>query len=121
MKKLMIMLGSIFFIALATNAQPQIEKSEEITQNEVPVVVLKSFERDFLSHGGLDVDGKWTVQYGFVKNEEGMDIPDPNTYTFTLKTKKGDNPVVVSYLPNGETEEAIGLTEFRKNTPDEKD
>lgn len=111
-----VLLLSLFVFTIDSVAQVEVEKTKAISQDEVPVIVLRSFERDFLDFGGLEAPGKWKVKYDFVRGQNGGNTPRPQAYIFELKQKDTNSKtdrVVAVYFPNGEVEEVIGLEKAR--------
>lgn len=114
MKRIGIIMVSLLTVMSVSRAQNvQITKEAKITQNEVPVEVLQSFERDFYSLGGLDAEGQWSVEYSPTNVFQGEELPTPLHYSFKLKDKVNNQEVKATYFPNGHVKKIKGLAEAR--------
>jgi hypothetical protein len=107
----------LFFIALfaagvgvgSAFAQSTFEKSKKLSNDEVPVAVMQSFQKDF---SNLEDKGYWKLYYT-EENVNGKPVFTPEHYTFT--GKKDGEKVLVTYSPTGNLEESKGVTAGAKN------
>lgn len=83
-------------------AQTTFEKSKKINKDEVPVAVMKAFEKEY---GTLDEKGYWKVYYT-EKTVNGKTVFTPERYTFNGK-KEGEK-IMLTFSTTGTLENSKG-------------
>lgn len=95
-KSLIVALFAMFVCAGTAFAQKStFEKSKKLTDNEVPVAVVKAFQQE---HSDLQDKGYWKLHYT-EKNENGRTTFTPERYTYNAK--KDGEKIVLTYSPEG--------------------
>jgi Rieske Fe-S protein len=103
MKKLI--LSAMFAVLVCAGtafAQNAFEKTKKLTEGEVPVAVLKSFQKD---HADLQDKGFWKLHYT-EKTVGGKTVFTPEHYSFNAK--KDGEKVVLTYTTDGTLESSKG-------------
>lgn len=112
MKKLMFFAFTFIFINGSAFAQAKsllYPKSKNLKVDEVPVVILSSFENDFANNLKPD-DGKWTVTY-IEQPEKGKTYRRFEPVSFSFKSKKkGSDNIVITYSPEGNLKSVEGTS-----------
>ena len=93
---LIVALFALFACAGTAFAQNStFEKSKKLTESEVPVAVVKSFQQD---HSDLQDKGYWKLHYT-EKIENGKTTFTPEHYTYNAK--KDGQKIVLTYSTDG--------------------
>jgi hypothetical protein len=108
MKKFNLLSLLLFFIVGSALAQMSNKKVATINENEVPVIVRNSFEKEF---GPTGDGGEWSVYYS-TSRLDGKMVATPIWYTFT-RTNTGEK-AEVRFLPNGKLKSARGVAKREK-------
>jgi hypothetical protein len=104
MKKSAWFLVSMCLLSVVAFGQSMANKKKaKIDENEVPVAVRSSFERDF---GQTPKDGAWFVYFSTTQ-KEGRMVASPIWYTFT--SNSAADKIEVRYLPDGKLKSAHGI------------
>jgi hypothetical protein len=101
-KAFIIALFAAFICSGAVHAQTTFEKTKKLTQSEVPVAVIKSFQKD---HSDLQDKGYWKLHYS-EKTVEGKTVFTPEHYSYNAK--KDGEKVVLTYTTDGTLETSKG-------------
>ncbi|MGE0587214.1 MAG: hypothetical protein AB7O48_01465 [Cyclobacteriaceae bacterium] len=112
MKKLMLCIVMFVFISGSVFAQAQsllYPKTKSLKVDEVPIMILNSFEVDFANNIKPD-DGRWTVTY-IEQPEKGRTYQrfEPVSFSFRSK-KKGSDNIIITYSPEGDLKSVEGTT-----------
>jgi len=78
------------------------DKTKKLTESEVPVVVIKSFQKDYID---LKDKGYWKLHYS-EKTVGGKTVFTPGYYSFNAK-KDGER-VVLTFTTDGTLESSKG-------------
>ena len=101
--KYMLTIAAILALSAGAFAQATgVLKNKKITQEEVPVVVMAAFQKDFPQKA----EGVWSVFYSVQPAGGGQVQVMPRWYVFTAKT---DHKAVVQYSPGGKLERSRGM------------
>ncbi|MEO5978257.1 MAG: hypothetical protein ABIS36_21770 [Chryseolinea sp.] len=95
MKKSLIIAAFALLVSSAGFAQTSFEKTKKLTESEVPVAVIKSFQKD---HSDLQDKGTWKLHYS-EKTVQGRTVFTPEYYTFNAK--KDGEKIVLNYAADG--------------------
>ena len=99
---LMITLFALLLGGGAAFAQNGLEKTKKLTESEVPVAVMKSFQKDY---NDLQDKGYWKLHYT-ERTVEGKSVFTPERYTFN--GKKDGEKIVLTYTTDGNLESTKG-------------
>lgn len=95
-KSLIVALFALFVCGGTAFAQKStFEKSKKLTDSEVPVSVVKSFQQE---HSDLQDKGYWKLYYT-EKTENGKTTFTPERYTYNAK--KDGEKIVLTYSSDG--------------------
>lgn len=92
-KSLIIALFAFLVSAGGAFAQTTFEKTKKLTESEVPVAVIKSFQKDH-----SDMKGVWKLHYT-ESTVQGKTIFTPDYYSFN--GKKDGEKIVLKYMADG--------------------
>jgi hypothetical protein len=110
MKRVLLM---VLFAAgvgvISAFAQNTSEKSKKLSKDEVPVVVMQSFQKDF---SNLEDKGYWRLHYT-EKTEGGKTVFTPEYYTFT--GKNNGEKVLLTYSTSGALASSKGVSQGSTN------
>ena len=86
-------------------AQNALEKSKKLSKDEVPVVVMQAFQKDF---SNLEDKGTWKAHYT-EKTENGKTVFTPEYYTFA--GKNNGEKVLLTFSPEGALQNSKGVSQ----------
>ncbi len=96
-KSFLIALFAVFIAGSAAFAQ-SFDKTKKLTQSEVPVAVIKSFQKDY---SDLQDKGYWKLHYA-EKTVGGKTVFTPGYYSFN--GRKDGEKVVLTFTADGTLE-----------------
>ncbi len=96
-----MMFIAVFIGGSAAIAQ-SFDKTKKLTESEVPVVVIKSFQKDY---SDLQRKGYWKLHYS-EKTVGGKTVFTPGYYSFN--GKKDGEKIVLSFTTDGTLENSKG-------------
>lgn len=102
MKKIIV--AALLMISAQFAFAQEVSESARVTQEQVPVVVLEAYQKEI---GDLPDGGNWTVRVKRV-TDKGKMIVTPLWYTYT--NRKNKEKIEVRFSPEGEIEQARGVT-----------
>jgi hypothetical protein len=102
MKKLVLIFTLFAAIAISLAAQ-SLKKTERISNEQVPVAIVRAFETDF---GRVPDAGYWTANY-IVEQEGTRSIAKPLSYSYHKRNK--NEKIEVRYTAAGKLDFVKGL------------
>lgn len=104
MKKVIMVALFAFTVSAGSVFAQSFEKNKKLNQDEVPVAVMQSFQKEFSS---LQDKGTWKLIYT-EKTRGEKTVFTPEHYTFS--GKNNGEKVTISYAPDGTLENTKGIS-----------
>ncbi len=99
-------------LGVTAQAQTPVKQSIRIKQEQVPMAVMQTYEKDF---SALPEDGYWMV-YTETTQEGRRTATKPIWYSYHKRSKS--ERIEVRFLPNGTLESAKGIDRDKYNLSD---